>query len=131
MGKSARRRVDFMPDSFEHQWDYTVETFLDFKEAVHCAPSTIRGYRHTLRVFHERTKPDLNDSNGLRRAVLRLLKDYKNPYSYNLHRAYLRAFFNWCINEGLSRNRILLRELPPERLHLELGTWMKTPSKSC
>ena len=137
MGKSARRRVDFMPDSSEYQWDETVETFLDFKEAVHCAPSTIRGYRYTLRVFHERTKPDLNDPNGLRRGVLRLLKDYKNPYSYNLHRAYLRAFFNWCIDEGIIEGSNPVKGTPtrqtsPRIRHLDEDTLkklLKQPNK--
>jgi site-specific recombinase XerD len=95
------RRVNSVPDSAKHEWGEVTKAFIDFKEAVHSAPSTIRGYKHTLGIFHERTEPDLDDPNSLRRAVLRFLKDYENPYTYNLHRAYLRAFFNWCTEEGV------------------------------
>jgi hypothetical protein len=42
------RRVSFVPDSPEYQWDAVVRTFIEFKEAVHCAPSTLSGYRELV-----------------------------------------------------------------------------------
>jgi site-specific recombinase XerD len=123
------RRVSFVPDSPQYQWDAVVRTFIEFKEAVHCAPSTLSGYRHTLRLFHQRTNPDLNDPNGLRRAVVKFLKDYENPYSYNLHRAYLRAFFNWCIEEEIIKGKNPVKGTPyrttsPRIRHLDDETLM-------
>jgi site-specific recombinase XerD len=131
------RRVSFVPDSPEYQWDAVVRTFIEFKEAVHCAPSTLSGYRHTLRLFHQRTNPDLNDPNGLRRAVVKFLKDYENPYSYNLHRAYLRAFFNWCIEEEIIEGKNPVKGTPyrktsPRIRHLDediLRKLLKRPDK--
>jgi site-specific recombinase XerD len=113
------------------------KTFIDFKEAVHRAPSTIKGYKHTLCIFHERTRPDLDDLNSLRRAVLKFLKDYENPYTYNLHRAYLRAFFDWCIAEGIIQGDnptkgTPLRKTSPRIRHLDektLKKLLKQPDK--
>jgi integrase len=90
-----------MPDSSEYQWDAVVMVFLNYKEAIHCAPRTVRDYRSTLDLFKERTQPDLNDPKGLKKAALLFLKDYDNPYTYNRNRAYLKAFLNWCISEGI------------------------------
>ena len=115
------RRVNFVPNSPKHEWGEVTRTFIDFKEAVHSAPNTIRGYKHTLGIFHERTKPDLNDPNGLRRAVLRFLKDYENPYTYNLHRAYLRALFNWCIEEEIIEGSNPVKGTPHRKTSPRIG----------
>lgn len=127
------RRVKFVPeppDPPKDRWSETVQAFIDYKEAVHCSPKTIHGYKHTLRIFHERTKPQIDDDpHVLKRAVIRVLKDYENPYSYNLHRAYLRAFFNWCIEEEIIKGKNPVKGTPyrttsPRIRHLDDETLM-------
>ena len=123
------RRVKFMPDPPQEPWNEIVQDFIDYKEAVHCSPKTIHGYKHTLSIFRERTEPDLDDPPALKRAVMRFLKDYENPYSYNLHRAYLRAFFNWCIEEEIIRGKNPVKGTPyrttsPRIRHLDDKTLM-------
>jgi len=123
------RRAKFIPDPPKDPWNELVQDFIDCKEAVHCSPKTISGYKHTLSIFHERTKPEVDDPPALKRAVMRFLKDYENPYSYNLHRAYLRAFFNWCIEEEIIKGKNPVKGTPyrttsPRIRHLDDETLM-------
>lgn len=130
MVRKTPRRIHFIPNPPEHQWDTIVKTFLDYKEAVHCAPRTVRDYRNILRLFRKRTDPDSNNPDDLKRAVLMFLKDYENPYTYNKNRTHLRAFFNWCINEGIIKGRNPVKDTPhrktsPRIRHLDEDTLRK------
>ncbi len=106
------RRVNFLPDSPDHYWHEAVGTFLHYKKATHRAPKTIRGYKHTLDIYHRRTGPDLNNPDSLKKSVLEFLGYYENPYSYNLHRTHLRAFFNWCIEENIIEGKNPIKGTP-------------------
>jgi len=131
------KRVKFVPNSPSYQWHEVVKDFLNYKAAIHSAPKTISGYKHTLDSYYERTKPDINNPNSLRKAVLNFLADYENPYSYNLHRTYLRAFFNWCIEEEIIEDRNPVKNTPsrktsPRIRHLDektLKTLLNVPDK--
>ena len=106
------KRVNFLPDSPDHQWNEAVEAFLHYKKATHRAPETIRGYKHTLDIYYRRTGPDLNNPVSLKKSVLEFLEDYENPYSHNLHRTHLRAFFNWCIDEEIIEGKNSVKGTP-------------------
>lgn len=125
------RRVKFIPDQPDPPkdlWSEAVQAFIECKEAIHSSPKTIVGYRHTLRIFHERTESHLDDDPRiLKRNVMKFLQYYENPYSYNLHRAYLRAFFNWCIEEKIIKCKNPVRGTPlkptsPRIRHLDDDT---------
>ncbi|HHX25687.1 MAG TPA: tyrosine-type recombinase/integrase [Firmicutes bacterium] len=121
------KRVNFLPDSLDHQWNDAVEAFLHYKKATHRAPKTIRGYKHTLDIYYRRTEPDLNNPVSLKKSVLEFLGYYENPYSYNLHRTHLRAFFNWCIEENIIEGKNPVKGTPfkktsPRIRHLDNKT---------
>ena len=109
---SMGKRVNFLPDSPAYQWNEAVEAFLHYKKATHRAPKTIEGYKHTLDIYYRRTGPDLSNPVSLKKNVLEFLKDYENPYSYNLHRTHLRAFFNWCIDEKIIEGKNPVKGTP-------------------
>lgn len=100
-------------------------------------PKTIRGYKHTLNIYHRRTGLDLNNPLSLKKSVLEFLGYYENPYSYNLHRTHLRAFFNWCIEEEIIEGKNPVKGTPfkktsPGIRHLDdktLGILLDTPDK--
>jgi|LSQX01.3.fsa_nt_gb site-specific recombinase XerD len=130
-------RIYRMPDSEKYQWNTVTQAFLDFKAATHASSRTICDYKSTLKLFMARTNPDLGSPVSLRNAVLKFLSDYENPYSYNRNRAYLKAFFNWCMEEGIVRGKNPVRGMPcrtlsPRIRHLDeetLKALLRQPDK--
>lgn len=76
----------------------TVNMFLIYKKAAGLSERTTRDYGNILNHFF-RLHP--NGMETPRQSCLEYLTRYANPYSYNLHIAYLKCFWDWCISEGL------------------------------
>jgi len=84
-------------------WEDVLEDFLLQKKADGKAKRTIDDYRVRVGNFF-RAYPDAwGNYETLRAAVRRYFAELagKAPATYNLPLAYLRAFFNWCVEEGI------------------------------
>lgn len=83
-------------------WQETVEEFILAKKSEGIADSTIKDYRRFLGYFyqtHPKPWPDYHELKKAIREHFARLAQFA-PATYNLNRAYLKAFFNWCVAEG-------------------------------
>ncbi|GAE32806.1 tyrosine-type recombinase/integrase [Alkalihalobacillus hemicellulosilyticus] len=81
-----------------------LEEFLYLKQAQGLRKATITGYKNHEQHFFQKF-PDSWRSSELKKAIYDHMSDDIKPATYNLRLIYLRAFFNWCMEEGyLSQN---------------------------
>ena len=116
-------------------WNELMEMFLNFKKAEGRAKSTIDGYIKILSILKSRY-PDVLDNpvNAVRSHFATL----ENPNSYNIHFAYIKVFFDWCIREdflscthplvGLKKRKAVGRIVHIENKTLE--ELLKLPNKN-
>lgn len=83
-------------------WEETLEEFLVVKKSEGRSQKTIQQYREFLGYFYRKYPkawPDYHELKTALREYFAHLSDYA-PATYNLNRAYLKAFCKWCVEEG-------------------------------
>ncbi|NPV78921.1 MAG: tyrosine-type recombinase/integrase [Firmicutes bacterium] len=85
-----------LPDT----WKDALQDFLSWKQAQGVASRTIKDYKdHVSRFFT--ACPDAYDPANLRQRVMEYMSQEIMPATFNLRREYLKAFFSWCVREGI------------------------------
>lgn len=82
-------------------WEEVLARFLFYKETCGSAARTLEDYRKTLAQFFTRTGANFSDGNDLREKALEYLSAFDNAYTFNLRKSYLKAFFNWLVQENI------------------------------
>jgi len=86
----------------EFRWDELLGIFLAEKKAQGRSVTTIKDYDYHIRQFYKRYPEGDTKTN-----IYSYMSEDIAPATYNLRLAYLRAFYNWCIeNEYLYINPI-------------------------
>lgn len=85
-------------------WEEALADFLNLKRAEGKSRYTLRDYRAHLTRFFTRFPLALGRPESIRSALLEYLAEDIQPATYNLRLAYLKAFFNWAVEEGLISN---------------------------
>lgn len=80
-------------------WEESLQGFLFWKQAQGISKRTFSDYKVHVQRFFKRF-PDSWQSPTLKQALLEYMSDDIKPVTFNLRLIYLRAFFDWCINEG-------------------------------
>ncbi|MTI84282.1 MAG: site-specific integrase [Firmicutes bacterium] len=81
------------------QWKEALQSFLLWKQAQGLSETTIRDYRTHANIFFKR-HPQAFNSKKIKPAIYEYMSEPIKPATFNLRLAYLRAFFNWCVDEG-------------------------------
>lgn len=81
-------------------WKEAADEYIIFKQAQGLAQSTIKDYKFHLARFFKRY-PDAYNQDNLKTSVMQYMSQKIAPATFNLRRAYLKNFFNWCISEGI------------------------------
>lgn len=118
-------------------WDDCLESFIRLKEAQGCSERTIRDYKQHVKRFFQLYPVLCQDYAQVRASIIAYFADQQvSPGTHNIRRTYLRAFFNWCIAEGiLPKNPIHdipRRKSEPRVRHIseeELGKLLSLPRK--
>ena len=117
-------------------WEEVVGKFLFFKQTCGIAPRTLQDYKKILVQFFNRTNADHSDSDDLKEKALEYLSKFDNAYTFNGRKTYLKAFFNWLIEEGVLETNPLKnvknRKLEDEIRHLseaQVNELLKAPNK--
>lgn len=85
----------------ERSVEALLELFLFEKRAEGRAPRTIRDYREHVTAFFKRFPHALSSEEALRRSVLEHFAQDVKPATFNIRRAYLKAFFAFLVREGV------------------------------
>jgi len=80
-------------------WEDSLKSFLFWKQAQGISQTTLNDYQCHVRMFFKRFS-DSWDNQLLRESILEYMSDQIKPATYNLRLVYLRAFFQWCMEEG-------------------------------
>lgn len=80
-------------------WEEALQEFLFWKQAQGLSQTTLEDYKRYANMFFKRF-PGSWQSDAFRKSVLEYMADDIKPATYNLRLIYLRAFFQWCVNEG-------------------------------
>ena len=81
-------------------WKDALAEFLEFKQAQGLSPVTANDYTKHVTQFFTRY-PDAHAPGKLRDCILEYMSQPVAPATFNLRRAYLKSFFNWCVQEGI------------------------------
>lgn len=88
---------------FSQHWEEALKLFLKLKEAQGKAPRTLKDYQYHVSLFFSQYPSAWGDFETLRQAILdyfaasaKLAAD-----TYNTRRKCLKAFFRWCVEEGI------------------------------
>jgi site-specific recombinase XerD len=81
-------------------WQDALQEFLWFKQAENLSQATLDGYRTYIELFFKQF-PDAYDEEKLKQSVFQFMAQQAKPAHYNLKLVYLKAFFNWCLQEGI------------------------------
>jgi len=87
----------------ERTWQSALDQFLLVKKANGAAPRTRQDYRDWCGRFFDRHPGCWSDYEALRSAAVEYFGDLadKAPATFNLARKNLKAFFGWCVAEGI------------------------------
>lgn len=85
-----------LPDT----WQDALQDFLRWKQAQGVSKRTIEDYHLHITLFFRRF-PDAWEADKLRHRVLEYMADPIMPATFNIRRVYLKAFFAWCVREGI------------------------------
>lgn len=96
------RIIDFIPARPVTPYAVALSSFLNVKTAARSSPRTCADYRERITRFFT-AYPDAWDSPAaMRTAFLNwIARPDIAPATYNLRLIYLRAFWYWCISEGI------------------------------
>lgn len=81
-------------------WDEALKGFLCWKQAQGVSERTMKDYRSHVSQFFDR-HPNAYNQKELKSSALEYMAQQVKPATYNLRLAYLKAFFDWCIQEGI------------------------------
>lgn len=85
---------------FPDTWQKALQDFIFWKQAQGCSNRTLRDYKKHVTQFFTRF-PDAYNHDNLRPRVLEYMSDSIMPATFNLRREYLKAFFSWCVHQGI------------------------------
>ncbi|MGE5554253.1 MAG: tyrosine-type recombinase/integrase [Betaproteobacteria bacterium] len=97
---SVRVRKAQRQQSIPATWQEAVEKYLLYKKAQGLRPTTLRGQRDAISIFFRRY-PGAYRATDPSPAVFAYMGEPIRPATYNMRRAYLKQFFDWCIAEGV------------------------------
>ena len=96
----AKGKVKTIRKEVPTDWKDALQGFLFWKQAQGLAERTLTDYRkHVSQLFNR--FPKAFDAKKLKPAVLEYMAQPVKPVTFNLRFIYLRAFFDWCIQEGI------------------------------
>jgi site-specific recombinase XerD len=78
-----------------------LQQFLWWKQAEGVSTRTREDYKLHVTMFYKRYPGAWRNPKGCKREVFEYMGQNIKPATYNLRLIYLRAFFAWCIKEGL------------------------------
>jgi len=81
-------------------WEEALQQFLWFKQAQGVSDTTLGDYRYHVAQFFKRY-PEAYHPGKLKPAALEYMAQKVKPNTFNLRLVYLKAFFDWCMKEGL------------------------------
>ena len=79
------------------------QSFLTCKTAAKAAPKTCKEYAKTIRQFFAAFPQAWSSPLKMRTAFLSWLSQEVAPATYNLRLIYVRAFWRWCVDEGIQQ----------------------------
>jgi len=88
-------------------WEESLQAFLFWKQAQGLSERTILDYRKHVSQLFNRFPKAFNPQN-LKSAVLEYMSQQVKPATFNLRLVYLKAFFDWCIQEGILEGNPLM-----------------------
>ena len=99
---AAQKIIQFAPESPVTPCAAALSSFLSVKTAEQKSPATLHHYRRFISQFY-RLYPSAWDSPANMRGAFLSWIAQSNiaPATYNLRFVYLRAFWHWCIDEGI------------------------------
>lgn len=83
-------------------WQQAMDNFLFWKKAQGVSETTLKGYSNHISHFYNRFDAIWSNAEATKQAITTHMADDIKPATYNLRLIYLRAFFDWCIDEGLT-----------------------------
>jgi integrase len=101
MGKARVLRINKEQKEQNETWDEALQLFLWWKQAQGVSKRTVEDYKLHVTMFFKRYPEAWRSTKGLKMAVFEYMGQNIKPTTYNLRLIYLRAFFNWCISQGL------------------------------
>ncbi|RKL62331.1 site-specific integrase [Thermoanaerobacteraceae bacterium SP2] len=81
-------------------WQEALQQFLWWKQAQGISATTLGDYRQHITRFFNRY-PTAYSQTGLKPCVLEYMAQPVKPATFNLRLVYLKAFFDWCVHEGI------------------------------
>ena len=113
-------------------WQQAMDDFLFWKKAQGVSDTTLKGYSNHIRHFYKRFERIWGKEDETKQSILTHMGDDIKPATYNLRLIYLRAFYEWCIKEGIMEINPLedykkrkadprIVDIPPERLQALLS----------
>lgn len=97
MSKNGKKRVSKV--AAVCTWEDVLRDFLFFKQAQGVGQTTLKDYQGHVKRFFNRF-PDAWRDPSLKTCVMEFMADEIKPATYNLRLVYLRAFFQYCVEEG-------------------------------
>lgn len=88
-------------------WQQAMEDFLLWKTSHGVSQTTLKGYSNHIKHFYKYFEVTWGNELETKRGIIKHLGGEIKPATYNLRLIYLRAFFDWCIGEGLIQNNPL------------------------
>lgn len=103
-------------------WQLGMDNFLFWKRAQGISDVTLKGYSNHISHFYNRFEEIWGNADETKRAIMTHMADDIKPATYNLRLIYLRAFFDWCLGEGLMDvnplNSFKKRKAEPRIVHI-------------
>ncbi|BAF60316.1 integrase [Pelotomaculum thermopropionicum SI] len=96
----AKKKVATVRKEVPDTWQEALQGFLFWKQAQGLAERTLTDYRKHVSQFFNR-HPKAYNSKNLKSAVLEYMAQPVKPATFNLRLVNLKAFFDWCIQEGI------------------------------
>ncbi len=88
-------------------WEEAMEQFILWKQAQGMAPRTIEDYRFHVGLLFRRHPGSWPDE--VKDAIIEHMAEPVKPATFNIRRKYLKAFFEWCVDEELISENPLAR----------------------
>ncbi len=96
----AKGKVLALKREIPKTWEEALQEFLFWKQAQGLAERTLTDYRKQVSQLYHR-HPEAYDPQKLKPVVLVYMSQEVKPATFNLRLVYLKAFFDWCIPEGI------------------------------
>jgi hypothetical protein len=110
-------------------WQDAMQQFLWFKQAANLSQTTLDGYRTYIELFFKQFPEAYNEA-LLKQSVFQFMAQKAKPAHYNLKLVYLKALFNWCLQEGIYSNHMNVSTAPGRIVTGTSGRRQRSPSAS-